>query len=102
MTAVADERTTRTGRLLAIARRPFVAAVVIPCVATRAVAIAILVVIGSPNWHPDSHQLLRWDGQWYQFIADDGYGPKPVPWPPGPGGWSKLPFFPLFPTLWRG
>lgn len=85
-----------------MARRPFVAAVVIPCIVTRALAIVILTVIGSPNGRPDSHKLLIWDGQWYQLIAEHGYGPKPAPWPPGLGGWTKLPFFPLFPALWRG
>jgi Gpi18-like mannosyltransferase len=104
MTAVAGERTTRSRsqQIAATARRPFIAAVVIPCLVTRVLAIAILTVIGSTNGRPDSHQLLTWDGQWYQLIADHGYGPKPVSWPPGLGGWTKLPFFPLLPALWRG
>jgi hypothetical protein len=105
MTAVAGERTTRSGseRLAAMARRPLVGAVLIPCIVTRVLAMFILTVVGSPNGRGfDSHQLLAWDGGWYQLIADDGYGPKWEPWPPGPGGWTKLPFFPLFPALWRG
>ncbi len=104
MTAVAGERTTGSGsgRLVATAHRPFVAAVVIPWIVTRALAMVTLTVIGSSTWRPDQYQLLGWDGHWYQLIADHGYGPKPVAWPPGAGGWTKLPFFPLFPALWRG
>jgi hypothetical protein len=85
-----------------MAQRPLVGAVAIPWVATRLLAIFILTVVGSPTGRPNSYQLLAWDGGWYQIIADHGYGPKPVPWPPGPDGWSTLPFFPLFPALWRG
>jgi hypothetical protein len=104
MTAVAGERTTRSGsgRLASATRRPLVAAVVIPWIVTRLLSMVALTVVGSATWRPDQHKLLTWDGQWYQLIADHGYGPKPTHWPPGFGGWTKLPFFPLFPALWRG
>jgi hypothetical protein len=105
MTAVAGERTTRprSERLAALVRRPPVVAVVVPWIATRVLAGFILTIVGAANGHrPDTHRLLAWDGGWYQLITDHGYGPKPTPWPPGLGGWTTLPFFPLFPVLWRG
>jgi hypothetical protein len=85
-----------------VARRPIVIAVVVPWIVTRALAIFILTVVGAADGRrPDTHRLLGWDGGWYQIIADHGYGPKPTHWPPGLGGWTTLPFFPLFPALWR-
>ncbi len=45
----------------------------------------------------DTNRLLTWDGQWYRLIAEAGYGPRPAVWPPGLGGWTVFPFFPLFP-----
>jgi Gpi18-like mannosyltransferase len=59
----------------------------------------LLTVVGAadrPN--VDTNRLLIWDGQWYRLIAEGGYGPRPETWPPGLGGWTVLPFFPLFPA----
>jgi Gpi18-like mannosyltransferase len=50
-----------------------------------------------PQWW----QLTNFDGGWFRAIALDGYGPRPAPWPPVEGQWTRFPFFPLFPLLGR-
>jgi len=57
-----------------------------------------LAVAGSHDKpHLQTNQLLTWDGLWYRQILEHGYGPRPAVWPPGLGGWTTFPFFPLFP-----
>lgn len=48
----------------------------------------------------DTNLLLIWDGNWYRAIMLEGY-PQPQSWPPGPGGWTVFPFFPLYPMSAR-
>lgn len=94
MTERGGERGTSDRRLLT---HPVVGAVLVPWVVTRIIAVAILVGFG--KGYLEGYGLLGWDGAWYRSIALDGYGPEPTSWPPTLGGWSKLPFFPLYPAL---
>jgi hypothetical protein len=64
----------------------------------RAFSIFLLTVAGSHDKpHVQTNQMLIWDGLWYREIMENGYGPRPEHWPPGLGGWTTFPFFPLFP-----
>ena len=63
----------------------------------RAFDMALLAAVGVPERpRVDTNRLLTWDGLWYREIIEHGYA-RPEVWPPGLGGWTTFPFFPLFP-----
>jgi hypothetical protein len=81
-------------------RRADLAAALPPWIVARLlVAVAYVVVeaavdeLGGPRGAPKHDQgLLAWDADWYEAIADEGYGDLPA---------EAIRFFPLFPALGR-
>ena len=75
-----------------------IAGIVAGWIVGRALAFFWLAIAGSTDKpHIQTNQLLTWDGNWYRDIMEHGYPPPPTHWPPGLGGWTTWPFFPLFP-----
>lgn len=55
---------------------------------------SILYAVGIITNAPTSESLISWDAGWFNSVRDHGYqAPN--------GGQSNIPFFPLFPYLWR-
>jgi len=88
-------------RLWTPARRAELAAALPPWVVARVLVVIayVLVAAAADEFAPhratpqlDQH-LLAWDGDWYDAIAADGYGPLPP---------EAVRLFPLFPLLGRG
>ena len=88
-------------RLWSPARRAELAAALPPWVVARLLVTIgyVLVAAAADEFAPhratpklDQH-LLAWDGDWYDAIADQGYGRLPA---------EAVRFFPLFPMLGRG
>jgi hypothetical protein len=88
-------------RLWTPERRDELAAALPPWVVARILVVVAYVLVAAaadelaPNRDTprlDQH-LLAWDGDWYDAIADEGYGALPP---------EAVRFFPLFPLLGRG
>lgn len=88
-------------RLWTPERRAELVAALPPWVVARVLVVVayVLVAAAADEFAPhratpklDQH-LLAWDGDWYDAIAADGYGPLPP---------EAVRFFPLFPLLGRG
>jgi hypothetical protein len=79
-----------------------IAGIVAGWIVGRALAFFWLAIAGSTDKpHIQTNQLLTWDGGWYREIMEHGYTARPAQWPPGLGGWTTYPFFPLFPYAAR-
>lgn len=68
-------------------------AVVLPWIVAR-VIVAPILFLSVPSDRFYAGALLSMDGQWFRFIALDGYDAPYVR-----GNWSEYPFFPLFPAI---
>jgi hypothetical protein len=88
----AERRDALKADLLA-ALPPWIVARVLVGVAYVVVAAAADEMTRSGSTPKLDQHLLAWDGDWYDAIADRGYGPLPA---------EAVRFFPLFPLLGRG
>lgn len=69
---------------------------------TRALIIGALVIGAVVSGRSFPEVVMRWDGNWYAKVADDGY-PAPLPvTPTGRIESSTAAFFPLYPLLTKG
>lgn len=55
---------------------------------------SVLYTLGILDYAPASDTIIRWDAGWFNSIRLHGYDYVP-------NGQSNVPFFPLFPYLWR-
>lgn len=98
ITRIAPTESTARGQQPTERSIPPIAGIVAGWIVGRAFAFFCLAIAGSTDKpHIQTNQLLTWDGGWYREIMDHGYPARPEHWPPGLGGWTTWPFFPLFP-----
>lgn len=94
---------TTTEQMVEASERPSIRRWVTVYAVTRALLLAVAVVVAARTAGLDVlGALTAWDGEWYLRVVREGYGaPLPPAGATGPEAQHPLAFFPLFPLLAR-